>query len=53
MQSECRRSREMLPARPMVEETFCSTADAGKADLQKVQAPFKAWEDFQGHLSRF
>lgn len=32
---------------PMVEEPFCSTADAGKADLQKFKAPLKAQEDFQ------
>lgn len=37
----------MLPAGPLGEEPFCSTADAGKADLQKVKAPFKAREDFQ------
>lgn len=47
MQSECRRSRERLPARSVAEEPFFSTADAGKADLQKVKAPFKAREDFQ------
>lgn len=37
----------MLSVSPMVEEPFCSTADAGKADLQKVKAPSKAREDFQ------
>lgn len=43
----------MLLVSPMVEEPFCSAADAGKADLQKFKAPWKAWEDFQCHLSRF